>query len=229
MCIVSFTQIFDVLFLLLQNARPPLLIPPSKSQTQSVYMRLPETKENKPSTSGAGTPSSPKRGHKRQTSDTVESSRPFTKIRLQRPTSPGSPNATVKLEPLDLPLSPTAMFSDNNLMDLHEEEDPGGSVQDPEDQDMNFGSIDGPPDLTDGDDQMEFVPTDFLEQEQDIVEDVEPESCLSEREDSRKSEYSEDCDSYHIDDKEKFDKRDKFEETDKSLTEKLMTMKKDKV
>ncbi|XP_051161627.1 protein jim lovell-like isoform X2 [Leptopilina boulardi] len=213
-----------------QNSRPPLLIPPTKSQ--SISMRLPETKENRPSTSSGvcTTPSSPKRGQKRQTSDTMESSsRPFTKIRLQRPSPPISPNATVKLEPLDIPLSPSAMFSDNNLMGLHEEDDPGGSIQDSDDRDMNFGNIDGPPDLTDGEDQMEFVPTDFLDQEHDIVEDIEPDTCLSEREESRKSENSEDCDTYQIDIKEKFDKKDKFEEIDKSPTEKFMTIKKDKV
>lgn len=116
--------------------------------------------------------------------------------------------------------------------DLHEEEDPGGSIQDSDDRDMNFATIDGPSDLTDADDQMEFVPSDFLDQEHDIVEDVEPEACLSERdEESRKSGFSEDCDQYEIDeDNVKFEKRAKFEESNKPIAEKLITIiKKDKV
>ncbi|XP_043481882.1 protein tramtrack, beta isoform-like isoform X2 [Leptopilina heterotoma] len=211
-----------------QNSRPPLLLPPTK---QPVNQRLLETKENRPSTSSGTTPSSPKRAQKRQLTDQLDSPKGFTKIRLQRPTSPESPNTTIKLEPLDIPLSPGGMFSDNNLMgDLHEEEDPGGSIQDnDDDRDMNFGTIDGPSDLTDADDQMEFVPSDFLDQEHDIVEDVEPEACLSERdEESRKSGYSEDCDQYEIDDKVKFEKRAKFEESNKLMAEKLI-IKKDEV
>lgn len=106
-----------------------------------------------------------KRAQKRQ-SDGF-SAKPFSKIRLQRPMTPTSPNTTVKLEPLDLPLSPNQLYpgesTENfeNLMNLHEEDDPGGED----------GDYDGPHDLND--DQMEFVPTDFLEQEQDIVEEME--------------------------------------------------------
>ena len=186
-----------------------------------------ETKENKPSTStgSATVPSSPKRAHKRHISEATES-RPFTKIRLQRPNSPVSPNATVKLEPLDIPLSPTEMFSDNNLMSLHEEEDPGGSVQGSEDQDLNFGSMDGPPDLTDGEDQdqMEFVPTDFLEQEQDIVEDLETDL----RDELRKSYNSEDCEDDEMDEKETKRESEALKGTEKPPTEKFTSSKKDK-
>lgn len=134
--------------------------------------------------------SSPKRAQKRQQSEPIES-RPFTKIRLQRPVTPTSPCATVKLEPLDIPLSPTELFSENNedvtpssdfekLMSLHEEDDPGGEDandgDDGDDERLHFCELPGPPDLNDNEDQMEFVPTDFLEQQQDIVEEPEP-SC----------------------------------------------------
>jgi len=128
--------------------------------------------------------SSPKRAQKRQQSESIEP-RPFTKIRLQRPVTPTSPCATVKLEPLDIPLSPTEIFSENNedvtpssdfekLMSLHEEDDPGGEEINDGDERLHFCELPAPPDLNDNEDQMEFVPTDFLEQQQDIVE--EPES-----------------------------------------------------
>ncbi|XP_076239540.1 uncharacterized protein LOC143182438 isoform X1 [Calliopsis andreniformis] len=166
-----------------QNPKPPLLIPQSKPlATQSVPRTTPETKE-KPSGSGITTPSSPKRAQKRQHSESIEP-KPFTKIRLQRPVTPTSPTTTVKMEPLDIPLSPTEMFPENNensstlsnfekLMSLHEEDDPGGNDTIDGDREMNFCEIPEPPDINDSEDQMEFVPTDFLEQEQDIVEETE--------------------------------------------------------
>lgn len=89
------------------------------------------------------------------------------------------------MEPLDIPLSPTEIFSQNNedvtpssdfekLMSLHEEDDPGGEEVNDGDERLHFCELPGPPDLNDNEDQMEFVPTDFLEQQQEIVE--EPES-----------------------------------------------------
>jgi len=89
------------------------------------------------------------------------------------------------MEPLDIPLSPTEIFSENNedvtpssdfekLMSLHEEDDPGGEEVNESDERLHFCELPGPPDLNDNEDQMEFVPTDFLEQQQEIVE--EPES-----------------------------------------------------
>lgn len=130
--------------------------------------------------------SSPKRAQKRQQSEPIEP-RPFTKIRLQRPVTPTSPCATVKLEPLDIPLSPTEIFSENNedvtpssdfekLMSLHEEDDPGGEEVNEGDERLHFCELPAPPDLNDNEDQMEFVPTDFLEQQQDIIEESES-SC----------------------------------------------------
>ncbi|XP_033222876.1 uncharacterized protein LOC117176723 [Belonocnema kinseyi] len=115
-------------------------------------------------------------------------------------------------------------------MSLHEEEDPGGSVRDSEDQDLNFGNMDGPPDLTDGEDQdqMEFVPTDFLEQEQDIVEDLEPDSSAGEREELRKSYNSEDCEDDEMDEKETTREIVVYKGTENPPAEKLKNPKKDK-
>lgn len=178
-----------------QNSRPPLLIPQSKPlSSQLVVPRgITESKENKISTTRKPTPSSPKRAQKRQHSEPMES-RPFTKIRLQRPATPSSPCATVKMEPLDIPLSPTEIFSDRTedvaassdfekLMNLHEEDDPGGEEEvNDADERLHFCELPAPPDLNDNEDQMEFVPTDFLEQ-QDILE--EPESSCT-KDDSKK-------------------------------------------
>lgn len=165
-----------------------MLIPQTKPLiSQPVVPHIvPETKENKPSASGVPTPSSPKRAQKRQQSEPPEP-RPFTKIRLQRPATSTSPPTTVKTEPLDIPLSPTEIFPESNednsnpvsfekLISFHEEDDPGGDDLNDENREINFCEIPGPPDLNDCEDQMEFVPTDFLEQEQDIVEESEP-SC----------------------------------------------------
>ncbi|KYN06636.1 Protein bric-a-brac 2 [Cyphomyrmex costatus] len=167
-----------------QNAKSQLLIPQTKplSSQYVVPKGTTESKENKTSPSRVSTSSSPKRAQKRQLSESVEP-RPFTKIRLQRPTTPTSPCATVKLEPLDIPLSPTEIFSENNevtassdfekLMSLHEEDDPGGEEMNDRDERLHFCELPAPPDLNDNEDQMEFVPTDFLEQQQDIVEEPE--------------------------------------------------------
>lgn len=169
-----------------QNAKPPLLIPQSKPLSSQLVVprNIAESKENKTSSPKVSTSSSPKRAQKRQQSESIEP-RPFTKIRLQRPITPSSPCATVKMEPLDIPLSPTEIFSENNedvtpssdfekLMSLHEEDDPGGEEVNESDERLHFCELPGPPDLNDNEDQMEFVPTDFLEQQQEIVE--EPES-----------------------------------------------------
>lgn len=89
------------------------------------------------------------------------------------------------MEPLDIPLSPTEVFSDTNedavtpssdldkLMNLHEEDDPGGEEVNGVGR-LHFCGLPAP-DLNDNEDQMEFVPSDFLEQ-QEIVEEVES-SC----------------------------------------------------
>ncbi|XP_033326341.1 uncharacterized protein LOC117220471 isoform X1 [Megalopta genalis] len=177
-----------------QNPKPPLLIPQTKpATTQPVPRAASETKE-KASTSGVSTPSSPKRAQKRQYSETIEP-KPFTKIRLQRPVTPSSPTTTVKMEPLDIPLSPT-IFPENNedssnpsnfekLMSLHEDDDPGGNEIIDGEREINFCEIPEPPDINDSEDQMEFVPTDFLEQEQDIVEETETASIKDSKEESR--------------------------------------------
>ncbi|XP_071582645.1 uncharacterized protein [Temnothorax nylanderi] len=172
-----------------QNAKPPLLIPQTKPlSSQHVIPRsTTESKENKASPSRVSMSSSPKRAQKRQQSEHIEP-RPFTKIRLQRPVTPTSPCATVKMEPLDIPLSPTEIFPENSedatpssdfekLMSLHEEDDPGGEEVNDGDERLHFCELPAPPDLNDNEDQMEFVPTDFLEQQQDIVE--EPESSCN--------------------------------------------------
>ncbi|XP_011685271.1 PREDICTED: protein tramtrack, beta isoform-like [Wasmannia auropunctata] len=171
-----------------QNAKSPLLIPQTKplSSQHVVPRSTTESKENKATPSRVSMSSSPKRAQKRQQSEPIEP-RPFTKIRLQRPVTPTSPCVTVKLEPLDIPLSPTEIFSENNedvtpssdfdkLMSLHEEDDPGGEEINDGDERLHFCELPAPPDLNDNEDQMEFVPTDFLEQ-QDIVEDSESSSC----------------------------------------------------
>lgn len=58
-------------------------------------------------------------------------------------------------------------------MSLHEEDDPGGNEAIDGEREINFCEIPEPPDINDSEDHMEFVPTDFLEQEQDIVEETE--------------------------------------------------------
>ncbi|XP_031366275.1 uncharacterized protein LOC102671414 isoform X2 [Apis dorsata] len=166
-----------------QNSKPPLLIPQSKPIVSQPVSRIASETKEKASTSGVSTLSSPKRMQKRQHSEPIEP-KPFTKIRLQRPVTPTSPTTTVKLEPLDIPLSPTEIFPENNedsstpsnfdkLMSLHEEDDPGGNEAIDGEREINFCEIPEPPDINDSEDQMEFVPTDFLEQEQDIVEETE--------------------------------------------------------
>ncbi|XP_043595629.1 protein tramtrack, beta isoform-like isoform X2 [Bombus pyrosoma] len=183
-----------------RNPKPPLLIPQSKPPvvSQQVPRGASETKE-KPSTSGVSTPSSPKRAQKRQHSEPIEP-KPFTKIRLQRPATP-SQITTVKLEPLDIPLSPTEMFSENNedsstpsnfdkLMSLHEEDDPGGNEATDGEREIHFCEISDPPDINDSEDQMEFVPTDFLEQEQDIVEETDTASNKDCKEEESREDYS---------------------------------------
>ncbi|XP_031773352.1 uncharacterized protein LOC100871388 isoform X3 [Apis florea] len=166
-----------------QNSKPPLLIPQSKPIISQPVSRVASETKEKASTSGVSTLASPKRAQKRQHSEPIEP-KPFTKIRLQRPVTPTSPTTTVKLEPLDIPLSPTEIFPENNedsstpsnfdkLMSLHEEDDPGGNETIDGEREINFCEIPEPPDINDSEDQMEFVPTDFLEQEQDIVEETE--------------------------------------------------------
>nr|XP_034190930.1 uncharacterized protein LOC117609127 isoform X1 [Osmia lignaria]XP_034190931.1 uncharacterized protein LOC117609127 isoform X1 [Osmia lignaria]XP_034190932.1 uncharacterized protein LOC117609127 isoform X1 [Osmia lignaria] len=177
-----------------QNPKPPLLIPQSKPVSQPVPRASSETKE-KASTSGVTTPSSPKRAQKRQHTEPTEP-KPFTKIRLQRPVTPTSPGVTVKMEPLDIPLSPTEIFPEttedcstpsnfDKLMSLHEEDDPGGNEVIDGEREINFCEIPEPPDINDSEDQMEFVPTDFLDQEQDIVEETETASNKDNKEESR--------------------------------------------
>ncbi|XP_029056109.1 uncharacterized protein LOC114882997 [Osmia bicornis bicornis] len=177
-----------------QNPKPPLLIPQSKPVSQPVPRASSETKE-KASTSGVTTPSSPKRAQKRQHTEPTEP-KPFTKIRLQRPVTPTSPGVTVKMEPLDIPLSPTEIFPEttedcstpsnfDKLMSLHEEDDPGGNEVTDGEREINFCEIPEPPDINDSEDQMEFVPTDFLDQEQDIVEETETASNKDNKEESR--------------------------------------------
>lgn len=179
---------------MLQNPKPPLLIPQSKPVSQPVPRASSETKE-KASTSGVTTPSSPKRAQKRQHTEPTEP-KPFTKIRLQRPVTPTSPGVTVKMEPLDIPLSPTEIFPEttedcstpsnfDKLMSLHEEDDPGGNEVTDGEREINFCEIPEPPDINDSEDQMEFVPTDFLDQEQDIVEETETASNKDNKEESR--------------------------------------------
>ncbi|KAG8039757.1 hypothetical protein G9C98_000486 [Cotesia typhae] len=180
-----------------QNKKPPNLLPQSK-KTQSMPTQAskpkPETKEPKTSTSASTT--SPKHVPKRQHPDSKDTIRPFTKIRLQKMTTPTSSLPRVKLEPPDIPLSPTEMFSDNNddssttnyehLMSMHED-DPGGDEQiENADGDIEFCSLSGPSDLNDADENMEFVPTDFLDQEQDIVEEEGDDSKSSNGESSAK-------------------------------------------
>lgn len=100
------------------------------------------------------------------------------------------------MEPLDIPLSPTEIFSESNedvvtpssdldkLMSLHEEDDPGGEEINDTVGRLHFCELPAPPDLNDNEDQMEFVPSDFLEQQQEIVEEAES-SC---NKDSNKKE-----------------------------------------
>ena len=200
----------------LQNPRPPKLVPQSKPLNPSApgpSTRVATEPKDSPklsASSGTPAPPSPQRGTKRQSSE-PPAPKPFTKIRLQRPITPTSPNPTVKLEPLDIPLSPTEIFHeqhdedsstasnfDNLVMALHEEDDPGGDDHCSTDGDINFSDIRGQPDdINDNEEQMEFVPTDFLEQEQDIVEDADGDCSKSSIDDTDDDEDDE------IDDKNK--------------------------
>ncbi|XP_076278769.1 uncharacterized protein LOC143208314 isoform X2 [Lasioglossum baleicum] len=153
-----------------QNPEPPILIPQSKPATaQSVPLAASETKE-KASTSGVSTPSSPKPAQKQYTAiyrlytESIEPN-PFKKIRLQRPVTPTSPTTTVKMELLDIPLSPTIIPENNEdssnpsnfekLMSLHEDDDPGGNEITDGEREMNFYEISDPLDINDSEDQME--------------------------------------------------------------------------
>lgn len=103
------------------------------------------------------------------------------------------------MEPLDIPLSPTELFAENNeeavtpssdldkLMSLHEEDDPGGDEVNDEVGRLHFCELPAPPDLNDSEDQMEFVPTDFLEQQQEEIAE-EPESTCNKDKDSSKND-----------------------------------------
>ncbi|XP_066593469.1 protein jim lovell-like isoform X2 [Prorops nasuta] len=175
-----------------QSQKPPMLIPQKTLSSQPIAPRAStEVKDPKPGASVATVPSSPKRGQKRKQQLSPLEPKPFTKIRLQRPITPASPATTVKLEPLDIPLSPTQIFPEDNnedsstasnfesLMGIHDEDDPGGDGNHDNQREINFCEIPGPPDLNDNEEQLEFVPTDFLEQEQDIGE--ESEDCTSKK------------------------------------------------
>ncbi|KAK0167268.1 hypothetical protein PV327_004690 [Microctonus hyperodae] len=210
-----------------QNTKPPMLIPQPKptvkSTTHNSRATTTETKETKqviikpPATTSSSssspvitatttttstsippsTSTSPKRVPKRIT-EPMSEHQPFTKIRLQRPSTPVSPSTTIKLEPLDIPLSPTDIFPDNNddnsmtnydnIMRMHgdddddddDADDPGGDNRlDNADSVMPSYTLPGPPDLHDNDDHMEFVPTDFLDQDQDIIEEADGECSKS--------------------------------------------------
>ncbi|KAK0176230.1 hypothetical protein PV328_000384 [Microctonus aethiopoides] len=205
-----------------QNPKPPMLIPQpkpvGKSTTHNSRATTTETKETKqpiikpPATTSSSssptitattaptsipslTSTSPKRVPKRIITEPMSSEhQPFTKIRLQRPSTPLSPNTTIKLEPLDIPLSPTDIFPDNNddnsmtnydnVMRMHGDDDDDVDDDDDPGGDNRLDSVDGvipsyvlprPPDLHDNDDHMEFVPTDFLDQDQDIIEEADGE------------------------------------------------------
>ena len=151
-----------------------------------------ETKDNKPSTSSSATSTttantsstlqlaSPKRAQKRRLVPLeVPEARPFTKIRLQRPVTPpqqvqqqqpttnatrqkDTSSPTVKLEPLDIPLSPgdalyhhitEANREDDDdddscptppnferIIAMHEDDDPGGDDLDLADAGSDIGT-----------------------------------------------------------------------------------------
>lgn len=93
------------------------------------------------------------------------------------------------------------MFSENNedssnpsnfdkIMSLHEEDDPGGNEATDGEREIHFCEIPDPPDINDSEDQMEFVPTDFLEQEQDIVEETDTASNKDCKEEESREDYS---------------------------------------
>lgn len=140
-----------------------------------------------------------------------EDSGSFAKVCIQH----DSPNTSVKLEPLDIPLSPTEMFSeeDNNedgnecdmssdfgqLMSIHEDDDPGGDDE-PDSADREDINYHDSGDMQDSEDQMEFVPTDFLDQEQDIVEEKDVLCNLDGKEKTDENENEEEEDEEEEDD-----------------------------
>ncbi|XP_076654286.1 uncharacterized protein LOC143359861 isoform X2 [Halictus rubicundus] len=166
----------------LQNPEPPLLIPqPKPATTQSVPRAASKTKK-KASTSEVSTPSRSKRAQKRKYTESIEP-KSCTKIRLQRPVTPTSPTTAIKMEHLDIPLSPTIFPENNgdssnpsnceNLMSLHKEDNPGGNEIADGEREINFCKIPKPPAINGNEDRMEFLPTEFVKQEQDIVEETE--------------------------------------------------------
>ncbi|XP_058798988.1 uncharacterized protein LOC131668654 [Phymastichus coffea] len=183
-----------------QNPKPPLLIPQTKPPvpTSQPLNRTPVTEtKDKPAKSISpplvtSTPpnlSSPKRGQKRRTLSEVPEARPFTKIRLQQPpTAAGqrqrSLSPMVKVEPFEVVHSPSdPVYTDDNVDDEDitpsqssldkllqlDDDDPGGD---------DFELADEGSDMDDdstnnyAEEQMEFVPTDFLEQG-DIADDLD--------------------------------------------------------
>ncbi|XP_012264095.2 protein jim lovell-like isoform X6 [Athalia rosae] len=227
-----------------QNSKPPMLIPqPKPSTSQPAISRLTtEAKDSKHHFTGAANVATPpKRSQKRQLSESNENHKPFTKIRLQRPASPVSPVVTVKLEPLDIPLSPTEMFADerdnpsssstrygNLPNDFRGEEGSEGTREvSSTEREINFCEIPGPPDLNDSEEQMEFVPTDFLEQEQDILDeqdgDHEGEDCEDIDDDDIGEELNESNDKDDMPGRRSGDDRDEVddEENDCEYSEKL--------
>ncbi|XP_032667833.1 uncharacterized protein LOC116842560 isoform X2 [Odontomachus brunneus] len=219
-----------------QSTKPPLLIPQSKPlSSQSVVPKvITESKENKASPSGISTPSSPKRAQKRPQSEALEP-RPFTKIRLQRPVTPTSPCPVVKLEPLDIPLSPAELFSENNeddvtppsdldkLMNLHEEDDPGGEEITDEVGRLHFCELPAPPDLNDNEDQMEFVPTDFLEQQQEEIVEESETSCNKDDSSKKDSLDYTSADNAEEDDVDEIDGADRTEHSETQPSKKKVT------
>lgn len=170
-----------------------------------------------------------KRGQKRPQTGFAETLQPFTKIRLQKPqhATTTSSSTVVKLEPLDIPLSPSEIVTDNNqennpmnsnvnndfagsnkkenerenreqeeedeVEEEEEEEEEGDGDEDvqeeeedeeedeEEEMDGDEDDEEDEGDVDDGggrgdestEDPTEFIPTDFLDQEHDIIEELE--------------------------------------------------------
>ncbi|XP_011301826.1 broad-complex core protein isoforms 1/2/3/4/5 [Fopius arisanus] len=177
-----------------QTQNPPTPISQSRLQTTPAAPK-PSEKDSKSFNFSSKSQSSPKRGVKRPMEH--KGTRPFTKIRIHHPKLPPSSasSPTIKLEPLDIPLSDTDIFPEtnddssttnyDNLITMHEADDPGGDERpDSADGDIQF-DFHGSEDITDAEEQMEFVPTDFLEQEHDILEEVDADSSRNSVEEIR--------------------------------------------
>lgn len=134
--------------------------------------------------------------------ESTESSRVSSKIRIRRSSILKSKSPVIKTEPLDIPLSPNDIHRIDNYHDDSYDDDDNADYDDDYDDNeddnvdckniqryyknvatmdnqserspdnIDYHELPNPPDIN-NDNQMEFVPTDFLEQQQSIIENTQ--------------------------------------------------------